>query len=207
MIAAARAPSTNRLYASSFERFRLFCLPLSLPHLPAAHLTIIEYLTALTNAGKGTSAKGAVAAIKAAHLDAELPDPTEHRHVVMAAEGATRIAAESKQWPRERDPFPLSALHRFVELSPATFEEVRDAAIVSLGMRLMLRPGEICQLKTDDFRWERDRKVTVQLGRTKADQKGERKPIPFERTPSPACPGVLLSRFNSLRQRVNLACP
>jgi len=101
---------------------------------------------------------------------------------------AARLAADHKPWPKERAPFPVAALLSHVA-SPRISSSAgfRDAALVSVGLRLMLRPGELVKLRLEDVRFEDDG-VKVRMGRSKANQKAERKPSLVEPSKSPACP-------------------
>ena len=142
-----------------------------------------------------------LAAVKSEHLDAGFTDPTQPRNVRLAAEGASRIAAEKRGWPRERLPFPVEALLAHVN-SVRFLSDVglRDAALVAVGVRLMLRPGELAKMMIGDIQ-VRGEDIRVRLGKTKADQKSERRPLPLERVlSSPACPVKLLKAW-MLRRR------
>ena len=142
-----------------------------------------------------------MAAVKSEHLDAGFTDPTQPRNVRLAAEGASRIAAEKRGWPRERLPFPVEALLAHVN-SVRFLSDVglRDAALVAVGVRLMLRPGELAKMMIGDIQ-VRGEDIRVRLGKTKADQKSERRPLPLERVlSSPACPVKLLKAW-MLRRR------
>ena len=192
LIAAARAPSTWVRYKQLWRQFETFCGIQSARALPAEARTVLNFLVHLVNAGKGGSAGASLAAIKNFHLDAGFQDPTVDRQVLLAAEGAARLAADHKPWPKERAPFPVAALLSHIA-SPSFSSSAgfRDAALVSVGLRLMLRPGELIKLRLEDVKLEEDG-VKVRLGRTKADQKAERKPLLVEPSKSPACPVKLL---------------
>ena len=193
LIRAARAGSTWMRYDQLWRGFAAFCDINSVTCLPATPDTVVLYLVHLVNSGRGASAGAVLAAVKASHLEAELPDPTSARSVKLAAEGAARLAAEVKPWPRERLPFPVEALRLFLK-SPAFREPLglRDAALLAVGLRLMLRPGELTKMKMADLRFE-EGGVLVRLGRTKADQKAERRPVFIEEVSARHCP-VKLSR-------------
>ena len=193
LIAAARAPGTWKRYGSLWKAFSSFCDRQGFVAEGASEDTVIEFLVDLCNSGKGSSVRASLAAIKAAHVDAGLWDPTAPRQVELAAEGASRVASESKNWPRERLAFPVGAL--LVHVVSLRFSRklgLRDAALVALGLRLMLRPSELVKLQLKDLRFVGSG-VQVRRGKSKADEKAERKPVTIEPGSSSACPVRLLT--------------
>ena len=119
-----------------------------------------------------------------------------------AAEGAIRLASKKKDWPREREPFQLEALRAWLETPRASspFLHTRDAALVILGFRAMLRPGELAALKMEDVRKTIDGGLQVRIGVSKADQKAERRPILITPTGSKTCPVSLVEELVELRR-------
>jgi len=200
LITAARAKSTWTRYSQIWGQFSLFCVKFRKSALPASPSTVLDYLVHLVNAGRGGSAGAVLAAVKSEHLDSGFTDPTQQRNVRLAAEGASRIAAEKRGWPKERAPFPVAAL--LDHIASPSFSSVsgfRDAALVSVGLRLMLRPGELIKLRLEDVKLEQDG-AKIRLGRTKADQKAERRPLLVEPSESPACPVKLLTSLVQKRK-------
>lgn len=168
--------------------------------LPASSRTVLDFLVHLVNSGKGGSAGASLAAIKDFHLNAHVQDPTQDRDVMLAVEGASRIAADRKGWPRERGALPVEALLSFIG-SPdfSSSLGLRDATLVAVGLRLMLRPSELVRLKLESVKLQKDG-VLVRLGRSKADQKAKRKPLLIEISASPACPVKLLRSLIKARR-------
>ena len=200
LIAAAKAPSTRKRYSQLWSQFETFCVNRERTPLPASSRTVLDFLVHLVNGGKGGSAGASLAAIKDYHLNAHVQDPTQEREVMLAAEGASRITADRKGWPKERGPLPVEALLTFMR-SPSFSSALglRDATLVAVGLRLMLRPGEIVKLKLESVRMQKDGAL-VRLGRSKADQKAQRKPLLIESSASPACPVKLLQSLIRARK-------
>ena len=100
---------------------------------------------ALAEQGRGSQSKLYLAIIRQFHEEEGLASATEGKRVRKAAEGAIRLASKKKDWPREREPFQLEALRAWLETPRASspFLHTRDAALVILGFRAMLRPGEL----------------------------------------------------------------
>jgi len=200
LIAAAKAPSTRKRYNQLWGQFESFCTVSKKHASPASPHTVLDYLVHLVNAEKGGSAGAALSAIKDFHLNARFADPTQDRDVMLAAEGASRIAADQKGWPRERDPLPVEALLSFMRSPQFTAPlGLRDATLVAIGLRLMLRPSELVNLKLDSVK-RQDGGVLVRLGRSKADQKAQRKPLLIEASDSPACPVKLVTSLVKSRR-------
>lgn len=195
-IVAARAPSTVATYKRWLLEFAAFCASVGESAMPAAPESVKAFIIQLFNSGRGMSAKTCVAAVKAQHLDAGLADPTDNHQVRLVLEGGLRLLAQNKPWPREREPFPVVALKKFVDspLDGSAFVKCRDAALVALGMRAMLRPGEIAKLLLSDIQF-RDGTLVMRLRATKADQRAERKPLHIDSINSKYCPVTLLRGY------------
>lgn len=201
LIHLARAPGTHKAYSRWFQRFELFCASRSCAALPASASLVQAFIVSLISEGKA-QVKPYLAAIRAKHLDAGFEDPTDAHQIRMIAEGGMRLAAKEKPWPKEREPLPLSALRNFVARHQGNqgFEHIRDAALVALGLRAMLRPGELVALRQDDVRFTNS-SLMLRLRTSKADQRGERKPLTIVAVNSPCCPVFLLHNYLRIRAK------
>ena len=112
-----------------------------------------------------------------------------------------RIAALSKKWPREREPFPVEALRAWVGRPPNVpeFLRIRNRALVSLGLRAMLRAAELVKIGLEDVH-ESGGGLAVRLCPSKADQNAMRKPIFIDPTGSPTCPAALTRTLISMHR-------
>jgi len=99
---------------------------------------------------------------------------------------------QTKSVPSQR----IEAIRHWVKAKPGSsnFIQARDAAIVALGFRAMLRPGELAKMKLADWK-DLKGKVYLRIGRSKADQKAERKPIVLEAVKSEICPVKLIREY------------
>ena len=105
--------------------------------------------------------------------------------------GAAKIWAQSRPEGRRRDGFPIEALRFWVDTEPIGVvggkrdaacrrRWLRDAALVGLGMRLMLRPSELVGLKRKHIRFDEKGWMWVRIEKRKNDQLGLRGEDPVE---------------------------
>jgi len=196
LIEAARTTGTKKKYMAMWEKFVGFCQENQCTSIPANEETVLRFLTDLCNRGQGKAGKAMLAVIRERHLLEGKKDPTRSRKVILAAEGALRLCINDKVWPQEREPFGIEAIRHWVKAKPGSsnFIQARDAAIVALGFRAMLRPGELAKMKLADWK-DLKGKVYLRIGRSKADQKAERKPIVLEAVKSEICPVKLIREY------------
>ena len=196
LIGAARTPGTKRKYSAMWEKFDGFCQENQCVSVPANEETVLGFLADLCNRGQGKAGKAMLTVIRERHLLEGKKDPTRTRKVMLATEGALRLSANDKVWPQEREPFGIEAIKHWVKTKPGSsnFVQARDAAIVALGFRAMLRPGELAKMKLADWK-DLKEKVYLRIGRSKADQRAERKPIVLEVVNSDICPVKLTREY------------
>lgn len=202
LLAASKAPGTWKRYQFLWGVFEQHCNGRGLCPLPATSSTVLSFVAACSTSVTRVSALRAnLSVIKQKHQDAGFSDPTAAQEIRSAVEGALRLAAKDKAWPREREPFPVEALRSWVLTMPdlSVFLWRRNAALVALGFRAMLRPSEIVKLRMEDVRLEQNLAL-VRVGPSKADQSAKRKPIHLDPTNSPTCPVKLLTEYSIMRR-------
>ena len=116
-------------------------------------------------------------------------------------EGALRLAAQDKNWPRERDPFPVESLREWLARPPSLnpFLWARNAALVSLGLRTMFRAAELVKIKLGDIRPKGDG-IEVRVGPSKADQNAKRRPVFVDPSGFLSCPVALTQALIAIRR-------
>lgn len=202
LLERARQRQTNELYAGWLEELECFAGAVGIGRaLPASTKLVCRFLCFLEMTGSAAATGAAKSAISAWHSDRDLSDPCKANSVKQVLKGAARVAAESRRESKghRRDPFPLEALRRWVAKCPKGVTRrrwIRDAAMVAVGLRLMLRPSELTGLRRGDIR-EKDGWFWVKIHKRKNDQLGQRgedpiEPVRGEGVEAPLCPVRLL---------------
>jgi integrase len=186
LIGMARAESTNKRYSDVWKEFCSFASWAQQVALPASEDLILAFLAWYELSGRAASVKVVKSAIRAAHVDKRLLDPTTSVSIKAAIDGTLRHAAREKLDEggsvRKRDPFPVSALQHWMRHRPvgiSYFIWIRNAALVAVGMRCMRRPNELCKLRWKHIA-ERDGCLVISIIKSKTDQLGAGKEIPVE---------------------------
>jgi integrase/recombinase XerD len=202
LILAARSTATHKKYNSLWSQFVTFCVGKRVPYLPAASSSVLLFIAELHQSpSKISSVRVFITVIRQRHVEKSLPDPTASHLVAKAVEGALRIAAQSKEWPLERDPFPVEALRVWVARPPtlSEFLRSRNAALISLGLRAMLRAAEIVKIRLEDVH-ESNGGLSVRMRPSKADQNALRKPFFVDPSGLPTCPAALVRALIHMRR-------
>jgi hypothetical protein len=187
----ARARRTSERYKSVVEEFQVFSEWSGVERgkvFPAAEKTVERFVAYLEMTGSSGGVGEALAAISAWHKDQGMPSPVGGHRIIHAAKGAARVWAEAEREGRKRDPFPVLALKRWIQRGPGaqslggvTYERwLRDAAMVAVGLRLMLRPAEIAGIRRRDVRFDEKGWLWVKIKKRKNDQLGQRGWDPIE---------------------------
>jgi hypothetical protein len=167
---------------------------------PATEKTVGMFVAYLEMSGSSGGVSEALAAIAAWHKDRGMQAPIGAHRVQYAAKGAARVWAESEREGRRRDPFPIWALKKWVlggaqSVRKISYERwVRDAAMVAVGLRLMLRPAEIAGIRRRDIRFDEKGWLWVKIKKRKNDQLGQRGWDPIEPVEGSATCAVRLLR-------------
>lgn len=172
-IAAARAPSTRKTYASAWRVFEGWCAGRGVATLPADPVHVAAHLVERHRSGGISASRLAVtlASIRAEHLDAGYDDPTAVRGVQLTIRGLRRLAAGDAR--KQAHPLTVSQLRRMLTtLDQHTLAGKRDAAILLVGYAAALRRSEIAALHVHDLTWKSEGLV-VRIAKSKADQEGK----------------------------------
>ena len=192
-VAARRAPSTNRAYASQWRKFASFCSERQADALPAAPVTIAAYLTQRAAEGASHSTiSQAVASIAAMHRESSLPDPTADERVRAVRAGLSR---SDRRRPKQAAPIDRAAFLQIVEQAakprqlqrrsvhtnePISETTDRAAARAALDVALlatmrdaMLRVSEAAALSWHDIETAPDGTGRLYVAQSKTDQTGE----------------------------------
>ena len=167
---ASKASNTMRTYASAWNDFGLFCDKCNVAPLPASSETIVEYVTALADAGQRVSTiQTKLAAITFAHDSQGGANPAQSKQVRIVMQGIRRKLGCAAQ---QKSPILRNDLVKMIDALPDTLQGKRDRAILLLGFAGALRRSETVGLNTDDVRFGTDA-MTITLRRSKTDQEGK----------------------------------
>jgi len=173
----SKAPNTLRVYRGALTEFRDFAWARGLDHIPASPATVIEYLTALADAGaKVSTIEVKLAAIAWAHRIGQHPDPTVFEGVKAVMAGIRR---ELRRAPSKREPVTLEDLQAMLQGIPEGVAGTRDRALLLLGFAGAFRRSELVALDVEDLTIGKDRlRVIVTQSKTDPEGEGQTKTIP-----------------------------
>ncbi|CAG8846261.1 10763_t:CDS:1, partial [Racocetra persica] len=131
-----------------------------------------------------------LAAVSRKHLERSLPDPSKLYNVRRVYKALMKESRKDRkpEWPR--DPLLIFALRRFVINKPRFADMniwIRDTALIAIGLRTMRRPVELCNLKLEDVKFNRNL-CWIRICNSKTDQFSNGKFIPIEISNSLCCP-------------------
>lgn len=168
----ALSDSTRLAYASAWRSWRSWCTEQGHQSLPADPSVVAAYLVSLADRGlTPASLDRALAAIRNAHLDAHVEDPTANRGVARVRAGLRRKLGTA---PRSQaHPLSTEEVRQMVSAIDATsLRGARDAALVLLGYAAALRRSELAALRVKDL-LPRAAGLVVVVRRSKGDQEGK----------------------------------
>lgn len=189
----ARAPATQRAYASDWKHFTGWAASYGLEPLPASPETVARYIAALTSQGVAANTlTRRVSAIAAQHREAghafDRRDPVLAR--VLA--GAKRVLGTAPIQKAALTPEEVAAI---VAAQPDTLTGLRNRALILITYAGAFRRAEVAALTTADLTFTASG-VTITVRRGKGDQEaeGHSKAIAPGDNPS-TCPCRALKRW------------
>jgi site-specific recombinase XerD len=185
-IAASRAASTRKAYASDMRHFEEWCRGVSITAMPAAPETVAAYLSALATAdppAKVSTIRRRAAAIAKYHRDAGHESPTAHSGVGATLAG---IARKLGARPNKKPAATVEVLGPALRKIPADLEGLRDRALILIGFAAALRRSELVGLDLADIA-RHPKGIVITIRRSKTDQTGRgiTKAVPFGRKLKP----------------------
>lgn len=192
--AAAHADNTRDAYKSDITDFQAFCTRHGLQWRPASPETIARYAISLAGIVKPATIERRLSAIRFAHSEEGLPDPTAHPALERIVTGIRKKHGTPPIAKREIRQLELLRLLRAVERRPKTVEDpfeqgklwrraqlltARDRALLLLGFAGAFRRSELVAINVEDVR-PHPKGIQILVRRSKTDQagKGRWKPIP-----------------------------
>jgi integrase len=168
---AELATSTQKVYASAWRRWQVWCQHRGLVPLPADPDAICAYLAERAETGIGYgSIDLACSAIGYQHRHDGLPDPTADPTVRRVRRGLRRLLGTAADHPAH--PITLAEVRRILAgIDPATPIGIRDRALILFGFASALRPSELAALRLRDVIL-RPAGLLVVIRRSKTDPGG-----------------------------------
>jgi integrase len=174
---ASKAQSTLRAYRIAWGEFQAFCARHDATALPASPGTVVEYLTALADAGARVSTiQVKLAAIAFAHRSQADPNPARTEPVRILMQGIRRKLGCK---PQQKAAVTRGELVKMLGTLPDGLPGKRDKAILLLGYGGAFRRSELVGLNVEDVRFgAADMTVTLRHSKTDQEGKGATKRIP-----------------------------
>jgi site-specific recombinase XerD len=170
------AASTQKVYRSDFNIFRVWCESLNHQWMPAFPQVISQFLTEQAISGiKPSTLSRRLAAIKMACKAWECPDPTEHHIVKSTIKGIKRAKGTRVN---KKSPVTAERLATMFENIPSNLIGLRDRALLLLGFAGAFRRSELVALTLNDI--ERTPEgIKVLIRKSKGDQEGKGQVVPI----------------------------
>ncbi len=181
------APTTRANYRAQWKQWEIFADENGYTMFPADPVHLADWITQRAADGRkpGTIRMG-LAAVSAAHHQANLPNPTEDEGVRATMRGITRVAGRAQKQAAGLTAASLAAIRATACVprigrggsreTAATAETwgLKDIALVSLMRDGMLRRSEAANLTWGDLVDQEDGTGRLTVARSKTDQEGER---------------------------------
>ncbi|OQW70910.1 MAG: integrase [Proteobacteria bacterium ST_bin13] len=173
-LAASKASSTQKAYASDWERFCDFCDARNVEALPAHPDILALFAHVEAEAGIAPATIGRrVAAINHHHKDAGLASPTARDAAGVIAQMMAGIRRKYARKKDQKAPAQAETLKAMLTtIAGDGLRAVRDRAILAVGMAGAFRRSEIASMQLPDLQFETSG-VRITIPRSKGDQDAE----------------------------------
>ncbi len=170
-VAASRAESTRRVYASAWRAWERWCAERGYQSLPADAVHVAVHVAWLGSLGRSVSTVDrALAAIAAQHHQCGLNDPTAAPGVRLTRAGVRRTVGAAPR--RQAHPVTTADVRRLVDAcDPASLRGLRDRALLLVGYAAALRRSEIGTVALGHIAY-RSQGIALTIARSKSDQEG-----------------------------------
>jgi integrase len=189
------APRTIDAYGKDWAHFVAWCRAEKRAPLPADAETVLLYLTTRLQEGrKVTSARRYLTALNAEHRSHGYLAPASAEAGQLLA-GAQRVLC---QQPTRKKPLTVEQARRICAAYGDTPADIRDRAIITLGLASALRQSSIVDLDLADVELV-ERGFILRVRREKNDQKGQGRYIGVVLGHPPTCPVQNLRAWLAVR--------
>lgn len=184
---ASRATSTWRAYGSDWRIFTAWCQTMDLAALPAAPATVAMFLAAEAKRGTAPSTLNRrLSAIRLMHLGARVVSPHAAVEIQEVMRGIRRLSTRGVV---KKEAAVDEQIKKMVDTcDPATYQGVRDRALLLMGFAGAMRRSELVALDVAHLKLS-DEGFVVTIAKSKTDQERKGQQIAILRAPdSPYCP-------------------
>lgn len=192
LVERSLAPNTRRAQASDWRIFESWCGSQGVPALPATVDTVFAYLVDVARTRSLETVRRYRATLSKVHGLRGFESPCRDPRVKTLMEGLRRTRGTKN--PNAKRPVTAELARQILAKPPTRLLEVRDRAVVLVGLATALRREELCSLDVTDFRWK-DEGVTFLLRKSKTDQTGEGRYMAVPRTGGERCPVAALETW------------
>lgn len=193
---ASKAASTARAYSKSWRMFVEWCAERRETPAPASPATVANYLAHRAASGsKVSTVRVDLAAIRQAHMLANLQSPHAHPQVLTVMSGIRRKVGVR---PNGKDALLADSIVRFCASLPDDRRGRRDRAMLLLGFAGAFRRSELVAVCVEHLSFAAgDGRVAIVLPRSKTDQEGHGQTKVIHSTGKPSCPVAALRAWLS----------
>lgn len=171
------AESTQRAYRRHWSAFEEFCAARGARPIGCAADAVAAFLTSMAEEDCAySSVEQARAAICKAHTlwnarrRTPVENPTTHALVKLTMKGIKKKLGAK---PTKKMALTVEQVRAILGTFSDEIRDVRDRAMIALGIMTGMRRSELCSLTVDQLTFE-ERGLTIVLGVQKTDQAGER---------------------------------
>lgn len=173
---SATADNTRRAYAGAWAEFAAWCADRGVPSLPAAPVTVADYLAERAARDRVSTIGVKMAAIRKAHDVAGHVDPTKDERVRLVYKGIRRQHGKP---PTKKAAVSNLELRAIVAAQPDTLIGQRNRALILTGFTGAFRRSELVGIDVEDLRFVGEvMKITVKRSKTDPEGRGMIKSIP-----------------------------
>ena len=192
---ASKSESTLRCYRAVWTIFTTWCERHQLEPLPASAETLCAYIADQGERLRPSTIKKHLAAVSQVHQVAGCESPTKSEIVRLTMQGLSRTKGTA---PNPKRALRVEHVKKMANPNSTTKIEVRDRAVILVGMFTGLRRSEVASLDVGDLEYEPEG-IVVTINRSKRDQegRGRKVPVPYGKYEA-TCPVRALRRWLSV---------
>lgn len=188
----SKAKNTVKAYASDWQQFTEWCSVNHYDALPAAPVTVSEYVTQLAKRLKVATINRRLSAISEAHKLAGYMSPTTSPYVENVMSGIRR-AHGTRQ--KGKAAATTNIVKQMVATCDDTFLGVRDRALLLIGFAGAFRRSELVALNVENIEIVQNG-LAITIERSKTDQEGQGRTIGIPKgNNTNTCPVRALERW------------
>ena len=187
----SRSKATWRAYETDWRDFTGWCASHALASLPAVPVTVGLYLADRAKALTVATLTRRITAISVQHRITGHHLDTRHPAIRDVLAGIRRSKGVA---PRQADALTVPLAKRTVAMCGDGLNDLRDRALILIGLAGGLRRSELVSLTVTDLTVSEEG-VRVRIARSKGDQDGEGQVIGINRTGTETCPVAALEAW------------